>query len=638
MITYVNSSNTIRYSALFEKATLALKDANIITDDSMAITSLEEYFAYIKELSSLKDDQGNPIGRRYTILPIDEETFDINADTRQITVPPSFKKNGIAVKGDEVAEVLYFKIDRFFDATDFNNMEIYIQWETAPDSKGVTNKGVSREWVRDIESEPGKIIFGWPLSSSITENAGNIKFAVRFFQWRDEEKAATGTDKTIDYSFSTLTASVSIQAGLNFNLEASETPDDCGNRLIERLENSEIAGGYAAATPIFEKNLDVPNANLIYDLDPNTHILDLLVQAYATDTGAITYTWKKQGLNEDNTVEGQNIDTFPGTNVFTKVDDLTKLNKSYAYYWTTGSDANGNKIYTRYDRFTANADGTITPDIEDSKIEGFALYVKQSQFTADSAGVYWAVAENRITNSSSAELSKKAIFPRPEDIVISVNPTAKAILLDEDTDGDYEVVLTAGASNTDGVLTYQWEKDPNYALNFGGKEPAYEEIEGATGNTFKATEPGHYRAVITNTRNLAHKYATTEKSRVTYTAKMPIILEEDLNAKFFQVSALTDDNCPTIRLDETVESDGYTVSWFLNEGTVHHVIVEDEAIPVGTFSASFNPKNYADKIKEVSAENPDIDGAYFALVTNHVNGSTKETLKPEYADMFKVTY
>lgn len=620
-------------TALAKYSILYVKEGEVVEgfEPMFGITTLEEYFSWLRTL-------GN-INRKYTVLPLDEDHFEINANTRAIAIPASFKKNGIAVQGDDLAEVLYFKVDRYFDYMDLNNCDIYIQWETPKDpATGEVTKSLSAAYIRDIESEPGKLIFGWALSDAITKNSGTLKFSVRFFQWRDEEKAATGTDKTIDYSFSTLTASVSIQAGLNFNLEASETPDDCGNRLIERLENSEIAGGYAAATPIFEKNLDVPNANLIYDLDPDTHILDLLVQAYATDTGAITYTWKKQGLNEDNTVEGQNIDTFSGTNVFTKVDDLTKLNKSYAYYWTTGSDANGNKIYTRYDRFTTNADGTITPDIEDSKVEGFALYVKQSQFTADSAGVYWAVAENRITNSSSAELSKKAIFPRPEDIVISVNPTAKAILLDEDTDGDYEVVLTAGASNTDGVLTYQWEKDSNYALNFGGKEPAYAEIEGATNSTFVATEPGHYRAVITNTRNLAHKYATTEKSRVTYTAKMPIILEEDLNAKFFQVSALDDDNCPTVRLDDTVESDGYTVSWFLNEGDQHHIIVDDEKVPVGTFSASFNPKNYADKIKEVSVENPDIDGAYFAIVTNHVNGSTKATLKPEYADMFKVTY
>ena len=76
--------------------------------------------------------------------------------------------------------------------------------------------------------------------------------------------------------------------------------------------------------------------------------------------------------------------------------------------------------------------------------------------------------------------------------------------------------------------------------------------------------------------------------------KSPVILPEELNAKIFQVSALTDDNCPTVRLDPNVESDSYTISWFLSEGDHTAPIVEDQLLPVGTYSASFNPKNYAE--------------------------------------------
>ena len=592
----------------------------------LGITTLEEYFSWLRNLGA--------INRKYTVLPLDEDCFEINANTRAITIPSSFKKNGIAVQGDDLAEVLYFKIDRYFDYMDLNNTDIYIQWETPKDPvTGLTTKSVSAAYIRDIESEPGKLIFGWAISDVITALSGQLKFSVRFFQWEDDDKANTaGGEKILAYSFSTLTASVAIQSSIGFDPEKDEyVVDDCGNRLIERLENSEIAGGYAAAVPIFIKNLDTPNENCIYDLDSDTNLLDLLVQAYSTDTGAITYIWKKQGLNENNTADGQNITSYNGTNVFVKVNDLNNLSKAYHYYQTNGTDADGNAIYTRYT-------GTIPPSDEDLANKDFALYVKQSKFTADSVGVYWAVAENRITNSTTSELSHKAIFPRPEDVKISVNPAAKAILLDEDNDGNYEVTLSSGASNTDGVLTYQWEMDPNYTLNFGDKEPAFSVIEGAVESTYKATTPGYYRAVITNTRNLAHKYATTEKSRVTYAAKSPVILPEELNAKIFQVSSLTDDNCPTVRLDPNVESDSYTISWFLSEGDHTASIVEDQLLPAGTYSASFNPKNYAEQIKSVSIENPDIDGAYYAIVTNHVNGSSKSTSKPEYEDMFKITY
>ena len=66
---------------------------------------------------------------------------------------------------------------------DLNNCDIYIQWETPKDADGKTIKSVSPAYIRDIASEPGKLIFGWALSDVITANPGNLKFSVRFFQW-----------------------------------------------------------------------------------------------------------------------------------------------------------------------------------------------------------------------------------------------------------------------------------------------------------------------------------------------------------------------------------------------------------------------------------------------------------------------
>ena len=82
------------------------------------ITTLEEYFSWISNLGR--------INRKYTILPLDEDHFEINANTRAINIPASFKKNGVAVQGDDLAEILYFKIDRYFDYMDLNNCDIYI--------------------------------------------------------------------------------------------------------------------------------------------------------------------------------------------------------------------------------------------------------------------------------------------------------------------------------------------------------------------------------------------------------------------------------------------------------------------------------------------------------------------------------
>jgi hypothetical protein len=84
----------------------------------VGITTLEEYFSWLQNLSI--------INRKYTVLPLDEEHFEINANTRAINIPASFKKNGVAVQGDDLAEVLYFKIDRYFDYMDLNNTDIFI--------------------------------------------------------------------------------------------------------------------------------------------------------------------------------------------------------------------------------------------------------------------------------------------------------------------------------------------------------------------------------------------------------------------------------------------------------------------------------------------------------------------------------
>ena len=140
----------------------------------LGITTLEEYFSWIRNL-------GN-ISKKYTVLPLDEDHFEINANTRAINIPASFKKNGVAVQGDDLAEVLYFKIDRYFDYMDLNNCDIYIQWETPKAADGTTIKSASPAYIRDIESEPGKLIFGWALSDAITANSGTLKFSLRFLQ------------------------------------------------------------------------------------------------------------------------------------------------------------------------------------------------------------------------------------------------------------------------------------------------------------------------------------------------------------------------------------------------------------------------------------------------------------------------
>lgn len=58
-------------------------------DPMVGITTLEEYFSWLRVLSKFD--------KKFTRLPIDEECFEINANTRAINIPASFKKNGVAI-------------------------------------------------------------------------------------------------------------------------------------------------------------------------------------------------------------------------------------------------------------------------------------------------------------------------------------------------------------------------------------------------------------------------------------------------------------------------------------------------------------------------------------------------------------
>ena len=108
---------------------------------------------------------------------------------------------------------------------DLNNADIYIQWErNGVDGKTVT--GVSTEWVRDITSDPDYLIFGWPLSSDVTEVAGPIKFSVRFYHFDEEQK--------LDFSLNTLTASAAINPSIDYKF------DEKGQSSVDIIDSSNL--------------------------------------------------------------------------------------------------------------------------------------------------------------------------------------------------------------------------------------------------------------------------------------------------------------------------------------------------------------------------------------------------------------
>jgi len=204
-----------------------------------------------------------------------------------------------------MAEVVYFTIDRFFDSKDLGAtpVNIIIQWE-AKDANKETITGISKNFGKDVETIPGKIIFGWPISSELTAAAGSIKFVVRFY----ETDGATESPKLI-YSFSTLPAEVAVHATLDYDIIAREAlPDgiiDHGDIVLSRIKSEGIydINGIIPSAPKYIIDLyavgDYDDATIIDLPNDVNESIKLAVCAQSTDAGTINYKWYK--FNYDST-------------------------------------------------------------------------------------------------------------------------------------------------------------------------------------------------------------------------------------------------------------------------------------------------------------------------------------------------
>ena len=385
MIVTVNNNNSDKYLNLFTEAYEYLKelDNGYVDVNQERFSSLAEYYSHMADFFENQK-------YKYVMLPLDEEPFIIDLNTRSINVPTSFVKCA-SVQSDQLAETIVFITDRYFDYMDLANTEIYVQW-TIPENKktGVAEyKGATRVEMIDLETEPGKIKFAWPLNDKITEFPGTVKFSVRFFRID-----GANTNKLL-YSLNTLEASIIIKEALqaNLNTEATvESPvsdESFQKAILNSLFSTE--GVIPPVQPVYF----APGSNIVADtmmevdgikivsLDNDT--ITLKVQAVVADAGEISYKWF---YKDDNGVyydcenypvfnaKGEITDevTTFGTvrDVFAKMDPQpTERVVNERYYCEDETNPNGYSLYTgdlpaqvdlfeRFSTFTVPGAGTIT--------------------------------------------------------------------------------------------------------------------------------------------------------------------------------------------------------------------------------------------------------------------------------------
>lgn len=366
MITNVKDNINL-YISLFAKASEKL---------GTEIQSLDQYFQKFGDLNQILIDEagknGTSLDESFYMLPLDEEPFYINANTREIIVPASFKR-GIAVQTDHASEVLVFKIDRYFDYMDFGSPDIGIQIRyTTPDQRErYYNVGY-----KDLEIEPGMVRFAWILGSEVTAQPGTIKFAVRLYK--------TDGGKT-NYIWNSKPQSSIISPVLQVRENVESDGIQSSTIFSQIISNSLNKGEIPATTPDFNselgKNLE-KTANLNADNE-----LTLKALATKTDGGTIKYTWYYQ---ENPNSEVVNLTEEKGYAIemqyeaIPKESDELKLRYLARDYYKQLEDGSY-KLYT--DSIPAPEDVTLYKQYTTYKIE-------DSEETV--IGDYWVVAKNAL--------------------------------------------------------------------------------------------------------------------------------------------------------------------------------------------------------------------------------------------------
>lgn len=480
----ITSEITTDYSKLFEDAYNKLKEYGLLTyyPDLSEIATMEEYFYVLPRLTAALAERADDVGK-FMRIPLDEPHFIIDANARTITVPDDFNKHGVGVIGDQVAETLFFEVDRFFDTTDLNETVIYIQWVNPAGVEGLSY-GIWKTATNE------KLIFGWALDENIMMptakgDGGKIEFAIRFFN-RGVDNQNNETDELV-YSLSTLSQTINIKKSLNFDVTELEEPDDLTEMLIKRLKQSEVTGAFDPAVPPIIKVEPTENeSNLNAD---GTYLFK--AQGYSVDSGTISYVLYK---------DGEALESYPLYNDGMDVtDDQNALADTDTYYTVAGTDPSGKTAYEVYE-------GTDIPT-------GIQLYERYGMYEIDTAGVYSVAVINSKKTTNKTRMTKAVTIPGPSMPVIS-SDFVSHYQLDADNNAP---VLEVKATATDGTLTYQWQKQVD------GK---YENIDGATGTTYAGAEAENwYNVVVYNTRNNATVSKDADDIRVTAHVEKPAIKE-----------------------------------------------------------------------------------------------------------------
>lgn len=582
MITKITPENTTKYQALFEKVNeildLPKKDeqGTVITH---AISTLDGYFQHLNEISQ-KDPS-------LIILPLDEEKFFIDGNSRKIAVPQAFTKNGVGVQGDHYAEYIYFEIDRYFENIDFGSPSITAVVEFIDANQ---QKHFTKAWIKYTDEKSSKVTIGWPITQDVTSKAGSIKFSVRLFELEGN---------SYKRSFGTLIGQLVVNPSLDFSISKAEIDNiqgkldaDVEGEVLRRMINSPAAD-YSAdkvVSPVFLFRYKEG----IGATDSCTADAGDVLNVQAIAPGSVTYSWYKDKDETITTLESKLV--YKKLNAFKEnipIYENKGTQEAPAYRLADVSEetfANGGgpyyEIYSEY-TLPSNKDGETMSDI---------------------TGTYRCVAQNSMygfSRSSDEKLNIPEGWTADDCKIGSVVVPGPTAFGDDSTMLQEKIEIVDGRSLTVGVTGATAKDRDTYTWNFKGDDGNSRDIA-ITGNTCSLLDiEGIYTASVTRTRNGAVSEPKLLGSCHAYKKPQPVkfvridgisIDDSQKNQNFLVPKTAT--SC-TITVKANGKFEKYDVEWRKEESQAQDATVTDlnanisEPDENGVFNISFNPSEVA---------------------------------------------
>ena len=477
---------------------------------------------------------------KYMMLPLDENPFAINADTRAINAPKI-----VVLQKDQIAEMLIFTIDRYFDYMDLYNTDIYVQW-TLPDGK---TTGATEIEFKDISTIPGKIRLGWALDSEVTSQAGQVKYSVRFWKKDTFVEDGQSTEKVV-YSLNTLTSSFTVSPSLQIEVNPdSEVNKPVGTNLFKRsIQNSMLTGeGLVIPQPptFGEPGLDLPTTA---SLQNNT--LTLKAQAVVGDTGSVNYEWYykpaetikigevefsydcEYAYNDTVNAEGN---TVIGFHAIKAENDKTK--RVQTIYEIVPKDEYKDGLVIGEQYYTAIKKGDVIEGYEayashlppeDATVDlyqQFTTYTVPAGDNVKVTGEYRVRATNSLSSKKDGDKRVNVSNPVSSAVCKLISPDAVEIIKEGLVDGKKIIpdaklsIVTNNQANKDAEMTYTFEKAVTKDIE--GNPTNYTIVQSSGDNILNIMEPGWYKATASVLLNRETKSDNSEVYKVTLAPYMP---------------------------------------------------------------------------------------------------------------------